>query len=163
MKTLGTGAYINKAAPSWAADRDAVAQFAKFERLSTSPGALKARGPPVTASGSGSPRRSCRCGHGERRARMRFCRCFASRTREVMTIPIRIQRCHPFSQSEDPTCAGSDDSSDHMIRMPGRQARMSTQFPSQAANQIPDENSLPNPVSGCPARLGLHLSKAPLV
>lgn len=42
MKVWGTGAFIKSAAPSLAADPDAVAQFAKFERLSTSPGALKA-------------------------------------------------------------------------------------------------------------------------
>ena len=42
IKVWGTGVFINNAAPSFAADQDAVAQFAKFERLSTSPGALKA-------------------------------------------------------------------------------------------------------------------------
>lgn len=42
MKIWGTGDFINTAAPSLAADQAAVAQFAKFERLSTSPGALKA-------------------------------------------------------------------------------------------------------------------------
>jgi class 3 adenylate cyclase len=42
MKVWGTGTFIKTAAPSLAADQDAVAQFAKFERLSTSPGALKA-------------------------------------------------------------------------------------------------------------------------
>ena len=33
-------------------------------------------GLPATASGSGSPRQFCRCGHGARRAWMRFCRFF---------------------------------------------------------------------------------------
>ncbi|THD59253.1 MAG: adenylate/guanylate cyclase domain-containing protein [Bradyrhizobium sp.] len=42
MKVWGTGAFINSAAPSLAGDPEAVAHFAKFERLSTSPGALKA-------------------------------------------------------------------------------------------------------------------------
>lgn len=42
MKMWGTGAFIKFAAPSLANDPEAVARFAKFERLSTSPGALKA-------------------------------------------------------------------------------------------------------------------------
>jgi class 3 adenylate cyclase len=41
MKLWGTGALINKVAPSLASDPDAVAQFAKYERLSASPGAIK--------------------------------------------------------------------------------------------------------------------------
>jgi pimeloyl-ACP methyl ester carboxylesterase len=41
MKTWGTGAMINKVAPSLATNAAAVAQFAKYERLSASPGAIK--------------------------------------------------------------------------------------------------------------------------
>jgi class 3 adenylate cyclase len=41
MSLWGTGAMLKRAAPSLAADPDAVAQFAKFERLSASPGAVK--------------------------------------------------------------------------------------------------------------------------
>lgn len=41
VKFWGTGAMIKRVAPSLAADPDAVAQFAKFERLSASPGAVK--------------------------------------------------------------------------------------------------------------------------
>lgn len=41
MKLWGTGAMIKRVAPSLAADPNAVAQFAKFERLSASPGAVK--------------------------------------------------------------------------------------------------------------------------
>jgi pimeloyl-ACP methyl ester carboxylesterase len=42
MKLWGTGAFINRTLPSQAHNQDVVAQFAKFERLSTSPGAFKA-------------------------------------------------------------------------------------------------------------------------
>jgi pimeloyl-ACP methyl ester carboxylesterase len=42
VKHWGTGAMIKTAWPSQAANLDAVAQFAKFERLSASPGAIKA-------------------------------------------------------------------------------------------------------------------------
>ena len=41
VKLWGTGAIIKRVAPSLSANADAVAQFAKFERLSASPGALK--------------------------------------------------------------------------------------------------------------------------
>jgi pimeloyl-ACP methyl ester carboxylesterase/class 3 adenylate cyclase len=41
MKFWGTGAMLKRVAPSLAADPTAVAQFAKFERLSASPGAVK--------------------------------------------------------------------------------------------------------------------------
>jgi pimeloyl-ACP methyl ester carboxylesterase len=41
VKLWGTGAMIKRVAPSLAANPDAVAQFAKFERLSASPGAVK--------------------------------------------------------------------------------------------------------------------------
>jgi class 3 adenylate cyclase len=41
MKSWGTGAMINRVAPSLATDPAAVAQFAKFERLAASPGAIK--------------------------------------------------------------------------------------------------------------------------
>jgi len=41
MKFWGTGAMLKRVAPSLAADPAAVAQFAKFERLSASPGAVK--------------------------------------------------------------------------------------------------------------------------
>jgi class 3 adenylate cyclase len=41
VRLWGTGAMLKRAAPSLAADPDAVAQFAKFERLSASPGAVK--------------------------------------------------------------------------------------------------------------------------
>lgn len=41
VKRWGTGAFIKLVCPSRAADPDAVAHFAKFERLSTSPGAYK--------------------------------------------------------------------------------------------------------------------------
>jgi class 3 adenylate cyclase len=41
VKLWGTGATITRVAPSLSANADAVAQFAKFERLSASPGALK--------------------------------------------------------------------------------------------------------------------------
>jgi len=41
VKLWGTGAGIKTIAPSAATDPDAVAQFAKFERLSASPGAAK--------------------------------------------------------------------------------------------------------------------------
>jgi len=41
-EVLGTGAMLKRVAPSLAADPAAVAQFAKFERLSASPGAVKA-------------------------------------------------------------------------------------------------------------------------
>jgi pimeloyl-ACP methyl ester carboxylesterase len=41
VKLWGTGAMIKRVAPSLAAKPDAVAQFAKFERLSASPGAVK--------------------------------------------------------------------------------------------------------------------------
>jgi pimeloyl-ACP methyl ester carboxylesterase len=41
MKFWGTGAMLKRVAPSLAADPGAVAQFAKFERLSASPGAVK--------------------------------------------------------------------------------------------------------------------------
>ena len=41
VKLWGTGATMKRVAPSLAANADAVAQFAKFERLSASPGALK--------------------------------------------------------------------------------------------------------------------------
>jgi class 3 adenylate cyclase len=41
MKFWGTGAMLKRIAPSLAADPAAVAQFAKFERLSASPGAVK--------------------------------------------------------------------------------------------------------------------------
>jgi hypothetical protein len=52
---------------------------------------------------------------------------------------------------------------DHAIRMLDRQARISTELPDRAANPIPVENSLPNPVSGYLARPRLHLVKAPVV
>jgi class 3 adenylate cyclase len=42
VKLWGTGAMIKTALPSLATDPDAIAQFAKFERLSASPGAIKA-------------------------------------------------------------------------------------------------------------------------
>jgi pimeloyl-ACP methyl ester carboxylesterase len=42
VKLWGTGAMMKRVAPSLAANADAVAQFAKFERLSASPGAVKA-------------------------------------------------------------------------------------------------------------------------
>jgi class 3 adenylate cyclase len=42
VKAWGTGAMINAVIPSMAGNPDAVAQFAKFERLSASPGAIKA-------------------------------------------------------------------------------------------------------------------------
>jgi pimeloyl-ACP methyl ester carboxylesterase len=42
VKVWGTGAMLKRIAPSLAADPAAVAQFAKFERLSASPGAVKA-------------------------------------------------------------------------------------------------------------------------
>jgi pimeloyl-ACP methyl ester carboxylesterase len=42
VKYWGTGAFIKSLAPSWAKDPAIVAQFAKFERLSASPGAYKA-------------------------------------------------------------------------------------------------------------------------
>jgi pimeloyl-ACP methyl ester carboxylesterase len=42
MKFWGTGAMLKRIAPSLAADPAAFAQFAKFERLSASPGAVKA-------------------------------------------------------------------------------------------------------------------------
>jgi class 3 adenylate cyclase/pimeloyl-ACP methyl ester carboxylesterase len=42
VKFWGTGAMLRRVAPSLAADPAAVAQFAKFERLSCSPGAVKA-------------------------------------------------------------------------------------------------------------------------
>ncbi|MEH2552214.1 pimeloyl-ACP methyl ester carboxylesterase/class 3 adenylate cyclase [Bradyrhizobium sp. AZCC 2262] len=42
IKFWGTGAMLKRVAPSLAADPAAVAQFAKFERLSASPGAVKA-------------------------------------------------------------------------------------------------------------------------
>jgi class 3 adenylate cyclase/alpha-beta hydrolase superfamily lysophospholipase len=42
VKAWGTGAMINKLMPSQATKPDAVAQFAKFQRLSATPGALKA-------------------------------------------------------------------------------------------------------------------------
>jgi hypothetical protein len=41
VKIWGTGAFIHRALPSQAANPDAVALFAKFERLSTSPGAFR--------------------------------------------------------------------------------------------------------------------------
>ena len=41
MKSWGTGVIINRVAPSLATDPAAVAQFAKFERLAASPGAIK--------------------------------------------------------------------------------------------------------------------------
>ena len=41
VKFWGTGAMLKRVAPSLAADSAAVAQFAKFERLSASPGAVK--------------------------------------------------------------------------------------------------------------------------
>ena len=41
VKVWGTGAMLKRIAPSLAADPAAVAQFAKFERLSASPGAVK--------------------------------------------------------------------------------------------------------------------------
>jgi pimeloyl-ACP methyl ester carboxylesterase len=41
VKLWGTGAMMMRVIPSLAADPDAVAQFAKFERLSASPGAVK--------------------------------------------------------------------------------------------------------------------------
>jgi pimeloyl-ACP methyl ester carboxylesterase len=41
VKFWGTGAMLRRVAPSLAADPAAVAQFAKFERLSASPGAVK--------------------------------------------------------------------------------------------------------------------------
>jgi pimeloyl-ACP methyl ester carboxylesterase len=41
VKLWGTGAMMKRVAPSLAANADAVAQFAKFERLSASPGAVK--------------------------------------------------------------------------------------------------------------------------
>lgn len=40
-KQWGTGAMINRVGPSLATNPDAVAQFAKYERLSASPGAIK--------------------------------------------------------------------------------------------------------------------------
>jgi pimeloyl-ACP methyl ester carboxylesterase len=42
VKFWGTGAMLKRVAPSLAADPAAVAQFAKFERLAASPGAVKA-------------------------------------------------------------------------------------------------------------------------
>jgi pimeloyl-ACP methyl ester carboxylesterase len=42
MKLWGTGAMLKRVAPSLVADPGALAQFAKFERLSASPGAVKA-------------------------------------------------------------------------------------------------------------------------
>ena len=42
MKSWGTGAQIGRVIASKAADPEAVAQFAKFERLAASPGAMKA-------------------------------------------------------------------------------------------------------------------------
>ena len=42
VKLWGTGAMIKTAWPSQAANPDAIAQFAKFERLSASPGAIRA-------------------------------------------------------------------------------------------------------------------------
>jgi len=42
VKAWGTGAMINAVMPSMAGNPDAVAQFAKWERLSASPGAIKA-------------------------------------------------------------------------------------------------------------------------
>jgi class 3 adenylate cyclase len=42
VKAWGTGAMINAVCPSQAANPDAVAQFAKFERLTASPGAYRA-------------------------------------------------------------------------------------------------------------------------
>jgi class 3 adenylate cyclase len=42
VKFLGTGAMLKRVAPSLATEPAAVAQFAKFERLSASPGAVKA-------------------------------------------------------------------------------------------------------------------------
>ena len=42
VKYWGTGAFMKSLAPSWAKDPAIVAQFAKFERLSASPGAYKA-------------------------------------------------------------------------------------------------------------------------
>jgi pimeloyl-ACP methyl ester carboxylesterase len=42
MKLWGTGAMLKRVAPSLAADPGALAQFAKFERLSASPGTVKA-------------------------------------------------------------------------------------------------------------------------
>ena len=41
MNSWGTGAMINRVAPSLATDPAAVAQFAKYERLAASPGAIK--------------------------------------------------------------------------------------------------------------------------
>ena len=41
VRLWGTGAMMQRAAPSLAADPDAVAAFAKLERLSASPGAVK--------------------------------------------------------------------------------------------------------------------------
>ena len=41
VKLWGTGATMKRVAPSLAANADALAQFAKFERLAASPGALK--------------------------------------------------------------------------------------------------------------------------
>jgi pimeloyl-ACP methyl ester carboxylesterase len=41
VKLWGTGAMMKRVVPSLAANADAVAQFAKFERLSASPGAVK--------------------------------------------------------------------------------------------------------------------------
>jgi class 3 adenylate cyclase len=41
MKSWGTGAMINRVAPSLATDPAAVTQFAKYERLAASPGAIK--------------------------------------------------------------------------------------------------------------------------
>jgi class 3 adenylate cyclase len=41
MKSWGTGMMINRVAPSLATDPTAVAQFAKYERLAASPGAIK--------------------------------------------------------------------------------------------------------------------------
>ena len=41
VKYWGTGAFMKSLAPSWAKDPAIVAQFAKFERLSASPGAYK--------------------------------------------------------------------------------------------------------------------------
>jgi class 3 adenylate cyclase len=41
MKSWGTGTMINRVAPSLATDPAAVAQFAKYERLAASPGAIK--------------------------------------------------------------------------------------------------------------------------
>lgn len=42
VNAWGTGAMINRVAPGALADPDAIAQFGKFERLSASPGAVKA-------------------------------------------------------------------------------------------------------------------------